>query len=266
MVQLVDYYTNTCKGLLIPILGNPDIIEQYSANEVYTLHQKNLLLLGEDRFLTTIMLKQFANRKLVYVPQAVCKTQVPDDFKTLLSQRRRWINSTIHNLMELVFVDTLCGTFCFSMQFIVLMDLLSTATLPASLLATYYLLFTAIFKVQYNTDSLTTIILTATMVLVMFLPGFLVLMSGRKISYLGWMMLYFLSLPIWQIVLPLYSFWNFDDFSWGETRKVEGETVDKGHGTSEETTLLTSSVPLKRWDEYERERRQFIVNRRMRNS
>jgi chitin synthase len=103
-------------GMVLPILGNPDILEQYSTNEVFTLHQKNLLLLGEDRFLTTIMLRQFPNRKTVFVPQAFCKTVVPDDFKTLLSQRRRWINSTIHNLMELVLVSNLCGTFCFSMQ------------------------------------------------------------------------------------------------------------------------------------------------------
>lgn len=102
-------------GLIMPILGNPDIIEQYSTNEVYTLHQKNLLLLGEDRFLTTIMLKQFPRRRTMFVPQATCVTKVPDDFVTLRSQRRRWINSTIHNLMELVFVNSLCGTFCFSM-------------------------------------------------------------------------------------------------------------------------------------------------------
>jgi chitin synthase len=56
----------------MPILVNPDIIEQYSTNEVYTLHQKNLLLLGEDRFLTTLMLRTFPKRANVYVPQAVC--------------------------------------------------------------------------------------------------------------------------------------------------------------------------------------------------
>jgi chitin synthase len=98
------------------LLVNPDITHTYSTNDVYTLHQKNLLLLGEDRFLSTMMLRTFPNRKLVFVPNAVCKTVVPDDFKTLLSQRRRWINSTVHNLMELVLVNELCGTFCFSMQ------------------------------------------------------------------------------------------------------------------------------------------------------
>jgi chitin synthase len=106
----------TNDGMVNPILANPDIIEQYSTNVVYTLHQKNLLLLGEDRFLTTIMMRQFPNRNTNYVPQAYCRTIVPSDFKTLLSQRRRWINSTIHNLMELSMVKNLCGTFCFSMQ------------------------------------------------------------------------------------------------------------------------------------------------------
>jgi len=98
----------------VPILANPDVVEHYSENVVDTLHKKNLLLLGEDRYLSTLMLKTFPKRKQVFVPQAVCKTLVPDDFKTLLSQRRRWINSTVHNLMELVLVRDLCGTFCFS--------------------------------------------------------------------------------------------------------------------------------------------------------
>lgn len=65
----------------------------------------------------------------MFCPQARCRTVAPDTFKVLLSQRRRWINSTIHNLMELVRVQDLCGTFCFSMQFVVFMDLLGTIVL-----------------------------------------------------------------------------------------------------------------------------------------
>lgn len=65
----------------------------------------------------------------MFCPQARCRTVVPDSFKVLLSQRRRWINSTIHNLMELVRVQDLCGTFCFSMQFVVFMDLVGTVVL-----------------------------------------------------------------------------------------------------------------------------------------
>jgi chitin synthase len=122
----------------VPILANPDVVEHYSENVVDTLHKKNLLLLGEDRYLSTLMLRTFPKRKQVFVPQAVCKTTVPDEFMVLLSQRRRWINSTIHNLMELVLVRDLCGTFCFSMQFIVFIELVGTLVLPAAIAFTFY--------------------------------------------------------------------------------------------------------------------------------
>jgi chitin synthase len=122
----------------VPILANPDVVEHYSENVVDTLHTKNLLLLGEDRYLSTLMLRTFPKRKQVFVPQAVCKTTVPDTFMVLLSQRRRWINSTIHNLMELVLVRDLCGTFCFSMQFIVFIELIGTLVLPAAIAFTFY--------------------------------------------------------------------------------------------------------------------------------
>lgn len=136
------YRIKTPKGgqnYWVPILANPDIVEHYSENVVDTLHKKNLLLLGEDRYLTTLMLKTFPKRKQVFVPQAVCKTLVPDEFKVLLSQRRRWINSTVHNLLELVQVRDLCGTFCFSMQFVVFIDLVGTLVLPAAIAFTIYL-------------------------------------------------------------------------------------------------------------------------------
>jgi len=123
----------------VPILANPDVVEHYSENVVETLHTKNLLLLGEDRYLSTLMLKTFPKRKQVFVPQAVCKTIVPDEFGVLLSQRRRWINSTVHNLMELVLVRDLCGTFCFSMQFVVFIELIGTLVLPAAIAFTFYL-------------------------------------------------------------------------------------------------------------------------------
>ena len=123
----------------VPILANPDVVEHYSENVVDTLHKKNLLLLGEDRYLSTLMLKTFPKRKQIFVPQAVCKTIVPEEFKVLLSQRRRWINSTVHNLMELVLVRDLCGTFCFSMQFVVFIELIGTLVLPAAITFTVYL-------------------------------------------------------------------------------------------------------------------------------
>ncbi|KIM47653.1 glycosyltransferase family 2 protein [Hebeloma cylindrosporum] len=235
-------------GYWVPIFANPDIVEHYSENVVDTLHKKNLLLLGEDRYLTTLMLKTFPKRKNMFCPQAVCKTVVPDTFRVLLSQRRRWINSTIHNLAELLLVRDLCGTFCFSMQFVVGMELAGTLVLPAAIAFTVYLIVVSIIPGGPNTTI--PLILLA---IVLGLPGLLIVVTSRKVAYVGWMLIYLISLPIWNGILPAYAFWHFDDFSWGETRKVLG---DKGHDTGDKDGEFDSShIVMKRWAEFERDRR-----------
>ena len=234
-------------GHWVPILANPDIIEHYSENVVDTLHKKNLLLLGEDRYLSTLMLKTFPNRKMLFVPQAVCKTVVPDSFRVLLSQRRRWINSTIHNLFELLLVSDLCGTFCFSMQFVVFMELVGTLALPAAISFTLYLIILALL----GQPAVVSLILLA---LILGLPAVLIVMTSRKIVYVGWMFIYLFSLPIWNFVLPTYAYWHFDDFTWGETRKLEGAGKDDSHG-DKEGEFDSSKITMKKWSEYERARK-----------
>lgn len=242
-------------GHWVPILANPDIIEHYSENVVDTLHKKNLLLLGEDRYLSTLMLRTFPRRKMLFVPQAVCKTVVPDSFAVLLSQRRRWINSTIHNLMELVFVRDLCGTFCFSMQFVVFMELVGTLALPAAISFTLYLIILACI----GQPAVLSLILLA---LILGLPAVLILMTSRKLVYVCWMLIYLVSLPIWNFVLPSYAYWHFDDFTWGETRKVEGEGKDN-HG-DKDGEFDSSQIVMKKWAAFERDRKMREEDERSR--
>ncbi|KAI0125891.1 glycosyltransferase family 2 protein [Xylariales sp. AK1849] len=232
----------------VPILANPDIVEHYSENVVDTLHKKNLLLLGEDRYLTTLMLRTFPKRKQVFVPQAVCKTTVPDEFSVLLSQRRRWINSTIHNLMELVLVKDLCGTFCFSMQFIVFIELIGTIVLPAAIAFTIYLV---IISIVHQPPQIIPLVLLG---LILGLPAVIIVCTAHSWSYVIWMIIYLFSLPIWNFVLPSYAFWKFDDFSWGDTRKTAGEKTKKA-GIEYEGEFDSSKITMKRWAEFERERR-----------
>ncbi|KAJ8327573.1 hypothetical protein O5D80_003928 [Batrachochytrium dendrobatidis] len=241
-------------GYWVPILCNPDIVQTYSESVVDTLHKKNLLLLGEDRFLTTLMLRAFPRRKLLFVPRAFCKTTVPNTFAVLLSQRRRWINSTIHNLLELVLVSNLCGIFCFSMQFVIFLELIGTITLPAAILFTLTLIIVAIIGPVVPVIPL--ILLAG----ILGLPAILILLTTRRVVYIYWMFVYLLALPIWNFVLPVYAFWHFDDFSWGQTRLVEGEGKG-GHGGSDGKAFSASDIPTRRWVEWERDRRQGLVQR-----
>lgn len=236
----------------VPILANPDIVEHYSENVVDTLHKKNLLLLGEDRYLTTLMLKTFPKRKQIYVPQAVCKTMAPDEFKVLLSQRRRWINSTVHNLFELVLVRDLCGTFCFSMQFVIFIELIGTLVLPAAISFTFYVVVKSIVSKPVQ------IIPLVLLALILGLPGLLIIVTASRKIYVLWMLIYLLSLPIWNFVLPVYSYWKFDDFSWGDTRKTAGG--DKGGHDAVEGEFDSSKITMKRWRDFEKERRLRLQN------
>ncbi|KAF9115880.1 hypothetical protein BGX27_005946 [Mortierella sp. AM989] len=234
----------------VPIITKPEIVQEYAQNVVETLHQKNLLLLGEDRFLTTLMLRNFPNRKMMFMPQAICKTVVPDEFSVLLSQRRRWINSTIHNLLELVLVRNLCGTFCFSMQFVILMELIGTVVLPVAMCLMVALIATL------ATMTITTFSQAVPLALLIFttsMPAILILITTGKLIYIAWMFVYLLALPVWNFILPLYAYWHFDDFSWGETRKVAGEAKGEAHDNAD-GVFDASRVPLKRWDDYEKAR------------
>ncbi|RXK41503.1 chitin synthase 1 [Tremella mesenterica] len=234
----------------VPILVKPEIVREYSQSEVTTLHQKNLLLLGEDRFLSTIMLRTFPKRKNIFLPQAKCRTVAPDTFSVLLSQRRRWINSTVHNLMELVRVRNLCGIFCFSMQFVVFMDLVGTVVLPVAICLTFALIVNSIITPPTSFQEAIPLMLLAA---VLGLPAILILITTRKVIYVAWMMAYLVALPIWNFVLPIYAFWHFDDFSWGETRRVEGEL--RRETTNDKTAIFDgTTIPLRRWEDWEKSR------------
>lgn len=133
------YRIRTVKN--VPVLIAPGLIAEYSENKVDTLHLKNLLHLGEDRYLTTLTMKHFPNMRTTFCAEAKCQTFAPDQWAILLSQRRRWINSTVHNLFELLRLNELCGFCCLSLRFVVFIDLIATFIQPSSLIYIGYLIY-----------------------------------------------------------------------------------------------------------------------------
>lgn len=61
-----------------PLIISDQIIREYSDCHVDTLHKKNLLSLGEDRFLTTLMTKYFPSMSYKFIPDAYCQTAAPE--------------------------------------------------------------------------------------------------------------------------------------------------------------------------------------------
>ncbi|KFY72666.1 hypothetical protein V499_07207 [Pseudogymnoascus sp. VKM F-103] len=227
-----------------PLLISDAIVREYADCDVDTLHKKNLLSLGEDRFLTTLMTKHFPYMSYKFIPDAYASTAAPDTWSVLLSQRRRWINSTIHNLAELVRLREMCGFCCFSMRFVVFIDLFGTVILPATCVYLVYLITTvALGKSQFPLISIIMIACVYGLQAIIFI-------LKRQWQHVGWMIIYILAFPIYSFVLPVYSFWNQDNFTWGSTRIVIGESGDKRVVAIDDDGFDPRSIPLQRWDDY----------------
>lgn len=227
-----------------PLLIADGIIQEYADCDVDTLHKKNLLSLGEDRFLTTLMTKHFPYMSYKFIPDAFASTAAPETWSVLLSQRRRWINSTIHNLAELVRLKEMCGFCCFSMRFVVFIDLFGTIILPAtSVYLVYLIVMVSLGQSQFPMISIIMIACTYGFQAIIFI-------LKRQWQHIGWMIFYLLAFPIHSFILPIYSFWNQDNFSWGNTRIVIGEKGDKQIVAIDDEGFDTRSIPLQRWDDY----------------
>jgi chitin synthase len=227
-----------------PLFVSKEVVEQYAEIRVDTLHMKNLLHLGEDRYLTTVLLKNHPNYKTKFIFRANAWTIAPDSWTVFLSQRRRWINSTVHNLIELIPLQQLCGFCCFSMRFIVFIDLMSTVIQPVTIAYIVYLIVWIVL--EPSVIPYTAFILLGA---IYGLQGIIFILR-RKWEMVGWMIIYILATPVFALGLPLYAFWHMDDFSWGNTRVVTGEKGKK-IVISDEGKFDPASIPKKKWEEYQ---------------
>jgi chitin synthase len=229
-----------------PLFVSREVVEAYSEIRVDTLHMKNLLHLGEDRYLTTLLMKFHPKYKTKYLNSAHAWTIAPDTWTVFMSQRRRWINSTVHNLIELVPMQQLCGFCCFSMRFVVFLDLLSTIVGPVTVAYIGYLIYLII--TQPDTIPITAFILLGAV----YGLQAIIFIIRRKWEMIGWMIIYLLAIPVFSFGLPLYSFWHMDDFTWGNTRVVTGEKGNKVV-ISDEGKFDPDSIPRKKWEDYQAE-------------
>lgn len=227
-----------------PVFVSHPIVRDYAENRVDTLHMKNLLHLGEDRYLTTLLLKHNSHLKTKFLRVANAWTVAPDTWSVFLSQRRRWINSTIHNLVELVPLSQLCGFCCFGMRFVVFLDLVSTIVQPVTVGYLVYLFY--LIGSSPDNIPVTSIILLAAI----YGLQAIIFILRRRWDMVGWMIFYILAIPIFSLYVPIYSFWHMDDFSWGNTRVVMGEKGKKIILTTE-GQFDPSEIPMQRWQDYQ---------------
>lgn len=137
------------------------------------------------------------------------------------------------------------------------LDLIGTVLLPGSIVLLIYMVVKIVLWNQYD---LLGILMT---VGTLGLPGMIIVLTTGHIGYAFWMIIYFLALPIWHLILPIYAFSKFDNFTWGHTRQVLTDPHEQSSGHEPGGSFIIGSVPLKRlvliiifrWDEWERSNR-----------
>jgi len=151
--------------------------------------------------------------------------------------------------MELVLLNDMCGFCCFSMRFVVFIDLFGTLVLPATVIYLGYLIY--LVASGSGQFPLIAIILLASI----YGLQAIIFILKRRWQHIGWMLVYLLAYPIYGFALPVYSFWHMDDFNWGSTRIVVGEKGGKKIvATTEDETFDDKIIPMKRWEEHAQEK------------
>jgi chitin synthase len=151
--------------------------------------------------------------------------------------------------MELVLLNDMCGFCCFSMRFVVFIDLFGTLVLPATVIYLGYLIF--LVATHSGQFPLIAIILLAAI----YGLQIIIFILKRRWQHIGWMIVYLMAYPIYGFALPVYSFWNMDDFAWGNTRVVVGEKNGKKIiASTEDEKFDDKIIPMRRWEQHAQEK------------
>lgn len=141
---------------------------------------------------------------LAVIPDKLTCTIFFSRTQVLMSQRRRWINSTLFNMMQLIYTESLCGFCCFSMRFLVFVDLLSTIVAPVTVAYIVYL----IILVVKDGETIPTV--SIIMLAAIYGLQALIFLFRLRWDMIAWMLFYILAIPLFSFFLPLYSFFRME--------------------------------------------------------
>lgn len=195
---------------------NKNIIDKYTETGD-SLYEKNLLEIGEDRYLTTLMLQEYPDNNIAYISDAECFTNVPTNLNVLIDQRRRWTNSLITCLF-LLFLKPPKQSFydnC-KMYNIIFIELFIIFILPLVIIIG---LLNSALSITLQGYSFMPLLITILIIILNLIVTLLVF----KFDMISKFFIFFIFLPVFSIIIPWYSIVNLDNLKWGLTRDNNSE-------------------------------------------
>jgi cellulose synthase/poly-beta-1,6-N-acetylglucosamine synthase-like glycosyltransferase len=204
-------------------LTHEGTVSRLTYKRTSTLHTKHAVMLGEDVFISTLLLQRWPNSKIGYLPTVTAKTLAPSAFGQIVKKERANISIRFHNLIELWRTSSIMGLSLVT-KFWVLLELLWILLMPAFCLYSYWILLRALFLEPQQW------VVAGAFMIVAFALAILNPLIELKLNYLVGFFLYLtVGLPFYYFFLPLYTFLTQDDFLWCD---VGGDqTRMRPHGT-----------------------------------
>ena len=194
-----------------PALLHPLLLEDYAGSYEKTLHEHNLLSIGEDRYLSTLAIRYFVSDcRLEYFSAAICTTMVPDKLSVLLDQRRRWTNSLIHCHFAHLNVLPFEASFWTQIRllFVLGAELFMVFILPLALPAGVALAVISLLLTPYAWAILLAFLLLPVLLCILCMDW----------TYIPSYLPFFPMIGVFSIIIPIFSMWNQDNIKWGKTR------------------------------------------------
>ncbi|KAH7095387.1 chitin synthase-domain-containing protein [Paraphoma chrysanthemicola] len=194
-----------------PAILHPLLLEDYAGTYDKTLHEHNLLSIGEDRYLSTLAIRYFgADCRLQYFSAATCTTVVPDKLSVLLDQRRRWTNSLIHCHFAHLNVPPFEASIWTHVRllFVLFCELFMVFILPLALPAGAALAVISVLLTPYGWAVLLAFSLIPVVLCILCMDW----------TYIPFYLPFFPMIGMFSVIIPIYSLWNQDNIKWGKTR------------------------------------------------
>ena len=200
------------------ILINKQLINLYEDEDSDNIYTANISKLGEDRFLTNLLLKFYPKFDAKYIKNAICYTDAPNDIKTFLCQRRRWTNSLIFCHLWLLLNTPKYNLFKrFRFIFIIVFELWIVLCMPMLLTIGYYYMILFIYNsISYNIVDVFGIIQT----IILFVFSTIIAIVLNHFDMIYYSITFTFSVPLFSIIVPIYSIYFCDYIVWGNTRKT----------------------------------------------
>ncbi|KAI9142603.1 chitin synthase-domain-containing protein [Paraphysoderma sedebokerense] len=177
--------------------------------------------LGEDRYMTHLIMEYTSCYKVGFEVNAICKTEAPGNFYNLLRQRRRW---TLGSFANEVYI--LCTPrFYYTFPALILLRIYQTLRLGGAIFYIFILelIFTSTFSASPNIKEY---ILIFSVPFLYWLIVAIWAFTNKRWKVSLWVLAYFIGNLVFESVWLWYSLWTVREKVWGGPRadaKPEGE-------------------------------------------